>query len=417
MSSQEDSPRGSTSAGLVPTLSVDSGATAAKNLTLLANNLIPGPVDNSGGQGTTAFKSGKHVCFTIHVTNTDAGEPTSNMVKMAMDAVWTMLVPDVSRAVIGLEQGLQGRWHGQGYASFVKGKKLSQLRTLAKNGNELLIGQSGHPGLTMHFIRARGNPKQNLDYCSKSTEYLLKTGEFPDKLDQGKRTDLLNLITWCEENGSMPNAEWDLLKLHPEVFFRHPKATQRVLFLARKRARRQAGYLQPIVHLYWGDAGTGKSRKAQWEAEQVAGDAVSVYRQPPGKWWPGLDGERVIILDDFRDEWCTPSTLLQWLDGYPFTVEDKGTHAVPSFTHIFVTSNERIDDWWKEAREKKPYSQTWGAIRRRFTHIEHFTNAMFPDCWKPPTTSTERNEEQDTNSKIEAEMDTNIPLNDWEWEC
>lgn len=371
----------------IPTTSRASTDTAVKNLTTLATTLLAG---SEGSVPAGGFKSGKHVCFTMHVKGDN---PTGEQVREAIKVVWSLLVPKCSRAVIGLEQGLQGRWHGQGYASFVKAQKLSQLRSLADIGSELVTGIPRHPGFTMHFIRARGTPKQNLEYCTKTdknawihTKPGEPNGEFEDKNDQGKRNDLKGVLDFCNEHGLEPDSEWKLMNEHPEVFFRHPKATQRALFLARKRARRRIGYQKPEVYLFYGDEGTGKSRKAQHMAESITGDPVAVYRQPPGKWWPGLDGERVIILDDFRDEWCTPSTLLQWLDGYPFQVEDKGSHAVPYFTHIFITSNEPVGEWWKEAREKKPNSKTWAAIERRLEHREHFTKAMFPTPWKPNET-------------------------------
>ena len=244
-----------------------------------------------------------------------------------------------------------------------------------------------------------------MDYCTKDANRHWIHGEFPESHDQGKRTDLDDVLKFCEEQGLEANAEWNLMKLHPETFFRHPKACQRALLLGRKLARRAIGFRKPRVVLYYGDEGTGKSRKAQWEAERTAGGALKVYRQPPGKWWPGLDGERVIILDDFRDDWCTPSTLLQWLDGYPFTVEDKGTHAVPYFTDIWITSNEPIDEWWSEARAKKPNSATWNALRRRFDHIEYFSKAMFPEPWKPTVDPLAEGSEATTHPDSEQDGD------------
>jgi hypothetical protein len=401
-----------------PTTSQTSMVTPVKSLKKAARHSLAGQVRSSGEQGTSDFKSGKHVCFTLHVrkiTATGATEtaaatseewkPDKDCVEKAINLVWTTIVPLCSRACFGLEKGAQGRWHGQGFASFVKAKKLSQLRKLERDSNAFLTGPDGPIGLTLSFIRARGTPKQNLDYCTKDSNRHWIHGEFPESHDQGKRTDLAAVLDFCEKNGLEANAEWDLMKEHAETFFRHPKACQRALLLGRKLARRRIGYSKPKVYLYYGDEGTGKSRKADYEATRIAGDSIKVYRQPPGKWWPGLDGERHIILDDFRDEWCTPSTLLQWLDGYPFTTEDKGTHVVPFFTHIWITSNEPIEEWWSEARAKKPRSATWGAIRRRFDHIEHFTKSMFPEPWRPPVDSSTKGKEAATQEDSEQDGD------------
>jgi len=361
------------------TITKASGATAVKNLKTVASNLESGLAGSSSGAAESTFKSGKHVCFTVHKKG---DEPTKETMQAGIEAVYNYLVVLTSRLCIGLEQGKEGRWHGQGYASFVKAKKLSQLRSYAKAIDESLTGDDGSIGVTMHYIRAKGTPAENLAYCTKEGSSLVH-GEFPKKHDQGGRTDLNAMVRWVESNAMENNAEWNMLRTHPEVFFKYMGAAKRTLQLARKIARRKIGFQKPNVRLYWGKTELGKSRRAQFEADRLVGPE-NVYRKEPGKWWPGYDGERCCIIEEFDGSWCSPTTFLMWLDGYAWTAEEKHGSVVPYIKDIWITSNSHIEDWWPEAREKRPSDGKWAAIARRFSEVVKFGEGLHNEPWSPP---------------------------------
>lgn len=73
---------------------------------------------------------------------------------------------------------------------------------------------------------------------------------------------------------------------------------------------------------YWGDTGTGKSKKAYegLDSDQV----LFIAKSGQQLWFDGYRGQRRVVFDDFRKDWCTFHYLLQLLDRYPIDVPVKG---------------------------------------------------------------------------------------------
>ena len=95
---------------------------------------------------------------------------------------------------------------------------------------------------------------------------------------------------------------------------------------------------QPVkrtVYWFYGLSGSGKTREA---IDLANGDYYISMRNL--KWWDGYYGQKYVIIDDFRGDFCTFHELLRILDRYPYRVEMKGTSMwiQPSTTHIIITS-------------------------------------------------------------------------------
>ena len=86
------------------------------------------------------------------------------------------------------------------------------------------------------------------------------------------------------------------------------------------------------VHWRWGKAGLGKTRYV-WEKH-----GLSVYTPTTYKWWEGYDGHKVVLIDEFRGDWCKFGELLKLLDIYPYTVETKGGSRQIQATTFYITS-------------------------------------------------------------------------------
>ena len=86
------------------------------------------------------------------------------------------------------------------------------------------------------------------------------------------------------------------------------------------------------VHWRWGKAGLGKTRYV-WEKH-----GLSVYTPTTYKWWEGYDGHKVVLIDEFRKDWCKFGELLKLLDIYPYTVETKGGSRQIQATTFYITS-------------------------------------------------------------------------------
>lgn len=119
------------------------------------------------------------------------------------------------------------------------------------------------------------------------------------------------------------------------------------------------------VHVFWGETGTGKSKRAWEEA------GLSAYtKDPRSKWWCGYRGESHVIIDEFRGS-IDVAHMLRWLDRYPVRVELKGSSRPLLCTKIWITSNLDPRHWYPDLDEA-----TQNAMLRRLTNIVHF-NALY----------------------------------------
>lgn len=72
------------------------------------------------------------------------------------------------------------------------------------------------------------------------------------------------------------------------------------------------------IRWYHGSSGSGKTRSVYKEF------GTEVFCPITYKWWDGYDGQEVILIDDFRKDYCKYHELLKLLDEYPYRVEFKG---------------------------------------------------------------------------------------------
>lgn len=157
---------------------------------------------------------------------------------------------------------------------------------------------------------------------------------------------------------------WDAAKvgdvdsIEPAILVRHYGSIQRIA----------ADYLQPpamerSVSVFWGDTGTGKTRRAWQEA-----GAEGYPKAPTTVWWCGYRRHAHVIIDEFCGN-IGITHLLRWFDRYPVIVEVKGGSRALVATHLWVTSNIDPDRWYNDDNST---AEQRLALRRRFTHVIHF---------------------------------------------
>lgn len=122
-----------------------------------------------------------------------------------------------------------------------------------------------------------------------------------------------------------------------------------------------------VVRVYWGETGTGKSRRA-WEEAGL--DAYP--KDPATKFWDGYQGQENVVIDEFTGvHQISITNMLRWLDRYPVAIETKGSGAVLRATHFWLTSNVDPREWFPEATDEQRR-----ALRRRFDQVIHFSGGL-----------------------------------------
>lgn len=237
-----------------------------------------------------ARQRNRRFCFTIN-------NPTDEDLQ-AVDTV------ECRYLVAGDEVGESGTPHIQGYVEFEAAYSLA-------TAGKLLGGRAS-------CRAARGTAMENKVYCSKESVYVERGA--PGR--PGARNDIAAVKEIIKSGGNMRDV------IDAVNSYQAMKAGE-MIFKYKQNNERKA----PEVVWYWGPSGTGKTRQAVEEAGQ---DMWMSSRNL--KWWDGYDGQKNVIIDDFRADFCTFHELLRILDRYPMRVELKGGSRLLEAEKIWVTS-------------------------------------------------------------------------------
>lgn len=213
----------------------------------------------------------------------------------------------VKYLIAGKEEGTQEHTpHIQGFIVFNNQKLFNQVK--------LFFGDR------YHIEKCIGTPKENIAYCSKDDDYI----EFGEPPKQGARKDIEQVKEMVRNNLPIDQIINSCTSYqsarHAELLFKYQK---------------QPSCIKRTIKWYYGEAGSGKTR----EAIQEAADDYYITMKDL-KWWDGYIGQKYIIIDDFRKDFCTFHELLRILDRYPYRVNIKGSTMwlQPTTEVIIITS-------------------------------------------------------------------------------
>lgn len=244
---------------------------------------------------------------------------------------------DVQYGVFGKEVApTTGTPHLQGYLQFTK-----------KIGFVTL--QSKFP---WSITAAKGSPDQNFDYCSKDGDFI----EWGTRKNQGKRND----IATAYERVRQGKRERDIAEEFPVVHAKYHRGIERYRSLVDYDETKAFRTLN--VSVYWGDAGTGKTRSAIEQSE----DYYILNAPTNGTlWFDGYQGEKTLIIDDFYG-WIKFHDILRILDGYQMRLPVKGGFCYAKWERVFITSNKRPSEWYPNIGDQRQID----ALNRRINEIK-----------------------------------------------
>ena len=223
-----------------------------------------------------------------------------------------------------------------------------------------------------HWEQSRGTPEQNKSYCTKESTRVAGPWEFGTAVKERQRSDLDKAAQLIDEGKSLRDVAIEC----KSTFIRYHKGLRAYEAITRSKGPRTFGPEGPEVWVFWGETGTGKSRRAfeQWP---------DAYRKmSTDKWWDGYKGEDTVIFDDFKGSSMRLHEFQMVIDRYPMQVEIKGAFVDLSATRYVFTSNKHPRDWY--SREADPD----GTVMRRITEfceehgrLIHFTWPLPEQSW------------------------------------
>lgn len=269
----------------------------------------------------------KYICGTLN--NWTEDEYTNLISTGASDRV--------SYIVVGKE-GVNATPHLQYYVEFT-------IRTTYTKAKSILGSRS-------HLEGRRGSAKQAADYCKKEDDWT-EQGEI-SKDKSGTRTDLEELQVSMQSGMQVE----ELSDEHFGSFIRYRRGIMAYYSL---HATPRSWKTRVIV--YWGETGSGKTRRVYDEALTVP------YTHPGGPWFDGYRGQQTALFDDFGGSEFKLTYLLKLIDRYPMKVPVKGDFVEWAPKVIYITSNLNPENWFPNAHREHV-----AAMFRRFDMVEEVNN-------------------------------------------
>lgn len=289
-------------------------------------------------ESTVTTGRARHWCFTIN-----NWLPTDWEHLTGLECEYIAFKPEI---------GESGTRHLQGVVCFANPRTLGGLVKLFRRADGTQA---------THFERMRGTISQAIAYVQKeeTTDTSDPNYAFFEKGvrplnagTQGGRSDIDSLAILLRE-GKRGRA---LFESAPLEFIKYPRG-----IAAAVACLESPRDFKTEVYWYYGPTGTGKSRAASSEGPNAYWKAPSDY------WWDGYEGHEVVIIDDYRCDFCKFSELLRLFDRYPLRLPVKGATVQFVAKRIYVTAPKSPEDMWRSRCE-----EDLNQLIRRITVIKYF---------------------------------------------
>lgn len=286
----------------------------------------------------------KHYCFTINNPSDDAHE--------------ILLAIECEYIVFQKEEGENKTPHMQGYIKFQYDKRFECVKRLFKPFNP-------------HLEKTKGNPKQNIAYCTKEPRLAGPWEHGTVPLPQGARNDLKDVVDLINKGKTLKEVAEEC----GVAFIKYGKGIAEYKNTVAPILPRS---VKPNVAVYYGPSGTGKSYRAEHEALALGSVYRLDFRSNNGSAdWTGYDGQTSVIINDFYGRGIKWSDLLRLLDAYGNKVSALYRSTEFTSANIFITSNVHPETWYKNIP-----NHDWSPLQRRIDTIELMTEIKCPNLIK-----------------------------------
>lgn len=243
----------------------------------------------------------------------------------------------------------------------IVGKEVGENGTRHLQGACILGGQRTFSTVKMwpgfrraHLETMRGQPLDSKTYCSKEDSQPFEFGTLPTP---GKRTDLLVAVEAINEGESLRDMAMGEHGVAVVKFFKG------LTVLRSLRSPPRDPSVPPRIYWIHGPTGSGKTRRCFELGSAYAGPSDVWISNGSLQWFDGYDGQRVVIIDDFRAKGTKFEFILRLLDRYPFSVPFKGGFVNWAPEIIFVTTPHDVRTTFEARFKYRP--EDIGQLERR----------------------------------------------------
>ena len=242
--------------------------------------------------------------------------------------------------------------------------RASTLRKYLPNIHMDAMKGSVHDGKNYVLKIGKYEGSEKADTSIEGTFY--EHGDLPKEEGRGKRSDLEKMMEMVRDNKS------DL-----EIIDQNPILVDRLSTIRNYRQlvleEKAHDYRQMTVIYCWGKTGTGKTRGAYKECENISESyTVNDYTHPSGI-FDAYDSAKckTLILDEFRSS-IPFNLLLALTDGQYQVIMARYSNRIATHTKVWIISNISLLEQYPNIQKEEP--ESWKALLRRINTVRYYSS-------------------------------------------